>query len=109
MTQQLGFAELMDDGVFSGNLETLERTIRFIVVPRDAALEGSEKSPSHVILTPDRRRELGAAWERESKKGDAYLNCRFQAPEFPCEYSLRLVKMNTPNPGEDHTHVLLWN
>jgi len=76
---------------FSGAVKTLNLNVKSVkFVPAEGE---NENGPDFRILTGTT--EFGAAWKKQSDKGNAYLSVKLDDPSFPAPIYASLVETET--------------
>ncbi|MBN8933522.1 MAG: DUF736 domain-containing protein [Rhizobium pusense] len=85
------FSRVEKDGSFSGSVKTLTlnvKSVRFIPVDGD-----NENGPDFRVLAGTT--EFGAAWKKQSDKGNSYFSVKLDDPSFPAPIYASLVETET--------------
>jgi len=92
------------EGPLEGNLATLTVSAPIALIPN--LRKAKESEPDYRIISRKNGFELGAGWNRISKKtGEEYISVTLSAPEFGTIYG-----NVAPAPGDDPTKkVIIWN
>lgn len=85
------------DNGYTGEIRTLALTAKVTLKPAD---QTSGKAPDFRAIT-DGGIEIGGAWKRQSKNGNAYLSVRLDDPSFAAPVYANLVE-------RDGRHLLIW-
>ena len=86
------------DNGYVGELQTLSLKSRINLLPTPNA---KGNTPDFQVIAHDGI-EIGGAWQRRSKNGNAYLSVRLDDPSFAAPVFANLVQ-------RDGQHVLIWN
>ena len=79
MAITLGTFTLLDDGVLTGTLKTLNVTASLVIVPVEKT---SDKAPDHRVYAGPRH-EVGAGWSQVAKSsGETYINLKIGSPDY---------------------------
>jgi len=92
----------LSGGKFTGTIETLALKAKVVFQPEEA---GGENAPSHRIYSG--KSEIGAAWQKTSKAGLAYLSVKLDDPSFPAPVFASLFAEDTENM-ESKAFNLVW-
>ena len=85
------------DKGYTGEIRTLALKAKVTLIP---AKNGSDKAPNYRVLTTGDI-EIGGAWNRKSKGGNAYISVRLDDPSFAAPVYANLIERN----GK---HLLIW-
>lgn len=88
-------------GHYSGTLSTLTVTARLRITPNER--KNGPTSPDYRVYSG--RAELGAAWEKVTDDGRAYLSIALDDPSFAAPINAALVEDDTDNGA----YNLVWN
>ena len=83
---------------YSGEIRTLSITASVTMTPAENA---KGKAPDFRVMA-DGNIEIGGAWKRKSKNGNAYLSVRIDDPSFTAPVYANLIE-------RDGQHLLIWN
>ncbi|MCQ1569125.1 DUF736 domain-containing protein [Neorhizobium galegae] len=87
------------DNGFTGSLKTLTLNVKSVkFVPAEGE---NENGPDFRVFAA--ATEFGAAWKKQSDKGNAYLSVKLDDPSFPAPIYASLVEVE----GEDL--ALIWS
>jgi len=83
---------------YTGEIRTLALNAKLTLTPAE---NSKGKAPDFQVLTKDGI-EIGGAWKRKSKTGNAYLSVRLDDPSFTAPVYANLIE-------RDGQHLLIWN
>ncbi|MXP24438.1 DUF736 family protein [Altererythrobacter indicus] len=83
---------------YIGAIHTLALKSKLTLSPADNT---KGKAPDFRVIAEDGI-EIGGAWKRKSKSGNAYLSVRLDDPSFTAPVYANLVE-------RDGQHLLIWN
>ncbi len=86
----IGTFKTSGDG-YIGTLTTLHGTVELTFEPLNS---NSDKAPDFTIQ--HNGREVGGAWRRQSKSGNAFLSVSIQDPSYPCPIRAALFQPRQP-------------
>jgi len=87
------------DNGYTGTLTTL--TLKATLTLEPLTTKRGEKSPDYRVLAGDS--DIGAAWQRTSREGAAYLSVLLDDPSFPAAIFCSLIKT-----GVEKGYSLVW-
>ena len=82
---------------YTGEIRTLALKSKVTLTPAEQA---KGKAPDFRVLAQDGI-EIGGAWKRKSKSGNAYLSVRLDDPSFTAPVYANLIE-------RDGQHLLIW-
>jgi uncharacterized protein (DUF736 family) len=83
---------------YIGEIQTLSLNSRISLLPTPNA---KGQAPDFQVIAHDGI-EIGGAWQRRSKNGNAYLSVRLDDPSFTTPVYANLIE-------RDGQHLLIWN
>jgi len=83
---------------YQGEIRTLALNSKLTLSPAD---NSKGKAPDFRVMAEDGI-EIGGAWKRKSKSGNAYLSVRLDDPSFTAPVYANLIE-------RDGQHLLIWN
>lgn len=83
---------------YQGGIRTLALNSKLTLSPAD---NSKGKAPDFRVMAEDGI-EIGGAWKRKSKSGNAYLSVRLDDPSFTAPVYANLIE-------RDGQHLLIWN
>lgn len=83
---------------YSGEIRTLALKSKVTLTPTDNA---NDKAPDFRVVAQDGI-EIGGAWKRESKNGNAYVSVCIDDPSFAAPVYANLIE-------RDGQHLLVWS
>lgn len=87
---------------YSGEIRTLALNSKISLIPAD---NSKGKAPDFRVIAEEKGGqsiEIGGAWKRKSKSGNAYLSVRLDDPSFTAPVYANLIE-------RDGQHLLIWN
>jgi uncharacterized protein (DUF736 family) len=82
---------------YQGEIRTLALNSKLTLSPAD---NSKGKAPDFRVMAEDGI-EIGGAWKRKSKSGNAYLSVRLDDPSFTAPVYANLIE-------RDGQHLLIW-
>jgi len=82
---------------YTGEIRTLALNSKLTLIPADST---KGKAPDFRVIAGDGI-EIGGAWNRKSKSGNAYLSVRLDDPSFTAPVYANLIE-------RDGQHLLIW-
>lgn len=98
----IGYVTKMDNG-FKGHLKTLTINTPIEFAPNDE--KTNSKAPDYTIFAGDRV-EIGAAWNKTSSAGNAYVSLTLSAPEFG---RLHANLGRAAGQDDESAFAIIWN
>jgi uncharacterized protein (DUF736 family) len=97
----IGLFTTTGTGGYIGSLNTLTIQAELELVPFEST---SEKAPDFRVMHLGR--EVGGAWRRQSKTGNAFLSVTISDPSLPCTIRAALFQPRKPKATE---WPLVWD
>jgi uncharacterized protein (DUF736 family) len=96
---QIGSFTRGDDGVFTGQIRTLNINTKATIRP---ATKDNERAPDYRVTANGV--EFGAGWSKAAKEtGAEYISLKLDDPSFTVPVYANLVQ------GDDGEHMLIWS